>query len=320
MKCLLLLLESLSGEKIQNEDNKNIYSYDFIKKCFKQTKAPLIIDETSIEEQNQFLFYIQLEILFDFYSTKVNQIMQSLQSKQKLKFKLTFENSPLRSSNFNDAETESSDDSSNQESNSTETDTDTDTDTETDEFENENDEENQSKNLFPNNYKEEEESENVEEEEEEKMQTSKESHLLANIKIDKIEVIDYDEAGSSSEYSTEDDEEEKQSNNKKQPLLKDDKQNQKEIKKKKKLNNFILFEEKKENILLNTLNALSTKMNMQKVFNNIHETIEDDWIPKFVMNTLKIKKIDNVYLSNKKIFHGLKELTQIEQKNYRERK
>lgn len=164
------------------------------------------------------------------------------------------------------------------------------------------------KNLFPKNYKESESDSDLDITDDQREQTgSQENKLLVDIKFDQIEVT---EEGSSDGSFNSDDE---YSSKKHTSSSKDEKTKSVSFMKKKSTNSFILFQEMRETVLLNTINALSSNMNVH--FENFHQTIENDSIPKFVMNVLKIETIEKVYLNHKKIFHGSMELTPIEKSN-----
>ena len=297
-KSLLILLNTLSGENFQTEDETQ-NNFEHTNNFFQKAQIPLVIDQTSLKDENQFLFYIQIEILFDFYSEKVHPF--------KSQSKLTFTNSPSQSQDIgsDDSDSSMSTDSSK---------SDTDTNTDFDEVDNEMDDEKRLKNLLPNNYREAETDSEEEEEEEEKVEKSEEQErsvvhsILDDIKIDQIEVDDFESGSSSS--SSEDMYEDRSSS---EEAGTKEGESLHSIKKKKIITKFISFQALCEQALLKTINSLSKEINLH--FENFHQTIEDDAIPKFVMHVLHIDSIENVYVSQKKIFHGLKELNEIEQRN-----
>lgn len=70
-KCILNLLYVLTDIKIPNEND--ICDLELLNQISAKANVPFIIDKTSLEMQNQFLFFIQIEIIFDFFKNKINQ-------------------------------------------------------------------------------------------------------------------------------------------------------------------------------------------------------------------------------------------------------
>ena len=71
-KCILSLLNVLTKGKVHIDDKND--DFDIImKNCFEIAKVPLVIDKTSIEPQYRFTFFIQILIIFDFFSDKISK-------------------------------------------------------------------------------------------------------------------------------------------------------------------------------------------------------------------------------------------------------
>lgn len=71
-KSILSILNVLTKGKV-HIDTK-IDDFDKImKNCFEIAKVPLVIDKTSIEPQYRFTFFIQILIIFDFFSDKISK-------------------------------------------------------------------------------------------------------------------------------------------------------------------------------------------------------------------------------------------------------
>lgn len=66
-KCILSLLMALTNGKIQIE-NDDVDFNQLMDDIFKQANVPLFINEKSLNEENHFIFFIQLEVIFETYS------------------------------------------------------------------------------------------------------------------------------------------------------------------------------------------------------------------------------------------------------------
>ena len=71
-KCIIALLHILTDFKVQINTKINDFS-----EITKQSKVPLVINESTIDSQNHFLYLIQIQIIFDFFSDKIDKISQS---------------------------------------------------------------------------------------------------------------------------------------------------------------------------------------------------------------------------------------------------
>ena len=84
INCLLSLMNILTDGKVQiKKDINSMNDFDQnIVQIFEQFHAPLIINQNPLSHENQDIFLIQIEILFDFFSDKIHKIEN--QSKQKV--------------------------------------------------------------------------------------------------------------------------------------------------------------------------------------------------------------------------------------------
>lgn len=84
--CLISLLNVLSDGKVPIGSSLNAdKNFDeTMSQIFSQVDAPLIINKSCLDIQNQNIFLIQIEILFDFYSDKINQIANNPQIQSKI--------------------------------------------------------------------------------------------------------------------------------------------------------------------------------------------------------------------------------------------
>lgn len=86
-ETIVALLHVLTDKKVQIDTETNDFNL-LMTQIFEKAKVPLVIDETSLEPPNQFLFLIQILIIFEHFSDKIKQIKkQYLRNKDKLKFK-----------------------------------------------------------------------------------------------------------------------------------------------------------------------------------------------------------------------------------------
>ncbi|KAK8839805.1 hypothetical protein M9Y10_031513 [Tritrichomonas musculus] len=71
LKCLFNLVNVLT----ENENEPDIETVDFelITKIFNIKNIPLVIDESSLSSGNRFVFFIQIQIIFDIYSSQVEE-------------------------------------------------------------------------------------------------------------------------------------------------------------------------------------------------------------------------------------------------------
>lgn len=78
-KCLLYLLNELTNIETQVETEKSELN-EILPKSFEIAKVPFIIDETSFNTQNKYIFFIQILIIFDHFSDQINQISNIAQN------------------------------------------------------------------------------------------------------------------------------------------------------------------------------------------------------------------------------------------------
>lgn len=79
---LLVLLSAITNGKVQiTRKNKN--NYNMTKQAFKKAKVPFIIDKSSSEPENKYLFFIQIEIIFDIFSEEIEHLLDLLAKNQK---------------------------------------------------------------------------------------------------------------------------------------------------------------------------------------------------------------------------------------------
>ena len=79
---LLVLLSAITNGKVQiTSKHKN--NYNMTKQAFKKAKVPFIIDKSSSEPENKYLFFIQIEIIFDIFSEEIEHLLDILAKNQK---------------------------------------------------------------------------------------------------------------------------------------------------------------------------------------------------------------------------------------------
>lgn len=73
LKTILSLLHILTDKKVQNDYETNDFD-SLMPQIFEKANVPLVIDKSSLKPPNQFLFLIQILIIFDIFSDKIKQI------------------------------------------------------------------------------------------------------------------------------------------------------------------------------------------------------------------------------------------------------
>lgn len=69
VKNLITLIRAINEEEIpiddDDDDDNDEYINDLLASTFEKAKIPLILDSTTLNDQNQFIFYIQVEMIFN---------------------------------------------------------------------------------------------------------------------------------------------------------------------------------------------------------------------------------------------------------------
>ncbi|KAK8883631.1 hypothetical protein M9Y10_042726 [Tritrichomonas musculus] len=91
IKCLLSLLNVFTNGAVVIDTEMNDFNTILVE-SFKKAKAPLVIDKNSFDNENQYLFLIQIEILFDFFNNKNEEKMQIKTKKNRSSFSILYRN------------------------------------------------------------------------------------------------------------------------------------------------------------------------------------------------------------------------------------
>lgn len=109
-KCILALLNVLTDNDVKLDEEADTFD-DLMSKIFTKAKVPLVINKSSLEIQNQFTFFIQIEIIFDYFSNKIDKLIGNKDQKsEENEIEIEEKNSIEKFVNFSDSDSDDEDD------------------------------------------------------------------------------------------------------------------------------------------------------------------------------------------------------------------
>lgn len=265
LNCLLSLLNVLTNGKVSYEANidTNKNFDEIVNQSFLLAEAPLVINKSCLDIQNHNLFLIQIEILFEFFSGKIKQIENTKgknKNEQDIIKKSILEQHPVKKS----PDPQPTQDIKNQQPINKVPNQEI--KYELNPTENDNQSEIDQIKTNPDDQEEEEEEEETIEDLE-----SNDQNISIPIKEDDWDKIDFKTKKKKKRRHSSDSDSDSSSDF-----------------------GDIDLEEEQENALLKTLNVIGKG---KFHFNNFHDSIINDSIPRFVMNFFNLKSIKNVNLT-----------------------
>lgn len=113
-KCILAILNVFTNGKVPIKTNCSDFDVTLMQ-SFKMANVPLVIDKTSLEEENDFLFLIQIEIIFQHFLNKNPEIVDSNEPVENSSKHIEDSNKPSEDSNkFSEDSNKLSEDSNKQ--------------------------------------------------------------------------------------------------------------------------------------------------------------------------------------------------------------